>query len=143
MYVSFGYAGVAPFRRAMRPEIFFARPVLAARLMAAEGNSLAARRFLFSVRLPELSASAQFDWLGLAQEILSPQELANELARRAHAGVVPPEIRKAVLDAVIKAGSQSQAVQVWQAFFSLSADIVKESSSNSTLIDIFSKATKF
>jgi tetratricopeptide (TPR) repeat protein len=117
MYVQFGYAGVAPFRRALRPEVLLERPVLAARLMAAERNPLAARRFLFSVHLPDLSASAQFDWLGLAQEILSPQELSNELARRAYAGAVPSELRKAVLDAVIRVDSQPQIAEVWQAFF--------------------------
>jgi hypothetical protein len=117
MYVQFGYEGVAPIRRALRPEVLLSRPVLAARLMAAERNPLAARRFLFSVRLPDLSASAQFDWLGLAQEILSPQELANELARRAQVQAIPPEIRKAVLDVVIKAGFQPHTAQVWQAFF--------------------------
>lgn len=117
MYVEFGYAGVAPFRRALRPEVLRSRPVLAARLMADERNPLAARRFLFSVRLPELSARAQFDWLGLAQEILSPQELGDELARRAHAGAIPPEMRKAALDVVIRLASQPQIMEVWQAFF--------------------------
>ena len=117
MYVQFGYAGVAPLRNALRPDVLLARPVLAARLMADEKNPLAARRFLFSVHLPELSASAQFHWLGLAQEILSPKELGDELARRAHAGAIPPELRKAVLDVVISGAFQPQMMEVWQAFF--------------------------
>ncbi len=117
MYGQFGYGGVAPFRKMLRADVLLARPVLASRLMAVEQNSLAARRFLFVARLPELSASAQFDWLALAKELLSPQELVNELARRARSGAVPPEIRKAVLDAVISVGSQPQTMEVWRAFF--------------------------
>lgn len=139
MYAEFGYAGVAPFRRSLRPEILLARPVLAARLMAAERNPLVARRFLFSVHLPELSASAQLDWLDLAQEILSPQELGDELAHRAHAGAIPPEIRKSVLDAVIKVGSQPRTAQVWQSFFGQSTSILQRPFSKSVAIVIASK----
>jgi hypothetical protein len=117
MYGQFGYAGVAPFRRTIRPEVFRSRPVLAARLMAAEGNRLAARRFLFAAHLPHLSARAQFDWLGLAQEILSAQELGDVLARRALAGAIPPELQKAVLDILINVDMQPQMAVAWQAFF--------------------------
>ena len=116
MYVQFGYAGVAPIRWALRSEVLLSKPVLAARLMAAERNPLAARRFLFSVRLPDLSASAQFDWLDLARQILSRRELCEELAFRAQAGAVPPELRKAVLDELIQFGSQPQIAAAWHVF---------------------------
>lgn len=117
MFNRFGYAGVAPYRNTLRPKVLAARPVLAARLLAIEKNPLAARRFLLSARLPALSASAQFAWLDLAQQMLPPQELGYELARRARAHAIPPELQKAVLDTMVRGGSQAQRMSVWQAFF--------------------------
>jgi tetratricopeptide (TPR) repeat protein len=120
MFNRFGYAGVAPFRTGLRHSVLNARPVLAARLFTIEKNPLAARRYLLSARLPAISAGAQFEWLDLAQQILPPQELGYELARRAHAGAIPPELRKAVLDTMVRQGSQTQLVSVWRAFFNTS-----------------------
>jgi tetratricopeptide (TPR) repeat protein len=117
MYNQMGYAGIAPFRYAIGPRVLMIRPVLAARLFTVERNALAARRFLMATYLPEQSATARFEWLVLAQQMLSPRELGSELARRAQAGAIPPEMKRAILDAMPRDGSRQQTMAVWQSFF--------------------------
>jgi len=112
-----GYRGIAPFRYAIGPRVLLTRPVFAARLLAMERNTLAARRLLMSVDLPSQSARARFEWLALAREMLSPEELGSELARRAQTGTIPPEMKRAVLEAALQVGSQPQIMAIWHSFF--------------------------
>ena len=131
MYDEFGYAGVAPFRSAlqMQPEIFSARPVFAARLLLVEHNQLLARHFLLTARLPDLSAKARYDWLAMAQTVMSPHELAYELGRRARAGSIPPEMNRDVLNIAMRGGSQPQMVALWESFFDVGRPIVMKARS--------------
>ncbi|WP_442579608.1 tetratricopeptide repeat protein [Mesorhizobium sp. ASY16-5R] len=117
MYDQLGYVGIAPFRYAIGPRVLLIRPVFAARLFTVERNALAARRFLMATYLPDQQAKARFEWLAMAQEMLSPQELGSELARRAQAGAIPPEMKRAILDAMPRDGSRQQTMAVWQSFF--------------------------
>lgn len=117
MFDHMGYAGVAPFRPSLGPGVMALRPVLAARLLLAERNELAARHFLMTTYLPSQSSTARFQWLALAEQLLAPQELGAELAQRAQDGSIPPEMKRAVLDAIMKVGSQAQIMTVWHAFF--------------------------
>jgi hypothetical protein len=117
MYDQMGYRGIAPFRYAIGPRVLLARPVFAARLLALERNTLAARRLLMSVDLPSQSARARFEWLALARQMLSPKELGTELARRAQTGTIPPEMKRAVLETALQVCSQPHIMAIWQSFF--------------------------
>jgi tetratricopeptide (TPR) repeat protein len=117
MYDQMGYQGIAPFRYTIGPSVLLARPVFAARLLTVERNALAARRLLMTVDLPSQSASARLEWLALAKQMLSPEEFGSELARRAQAGTIPPEMKRAVLEAALQLRSQPQIMAIWQSFF--------------------------
>jgi hypothetical protein len=117
VYNQMGYAGIAPFRPMIGPRVLLIRPVFAARLFMAERNALAARRLLLATDLSVQSAAARFEWLALAQQVLAPQEFTMELAYRARLGTIPPEMKRAVLEAMLREGSQAQTMAVWHAFF--------------------------
>jgi hypothetical protein len=112
-----GYVGIAPFRSEIGPRVLLIRPVFAARLFTVEHNALAARRFLMATDLFAQSATARFEWLALAQQTLAPEELGSELARRARLGAIPPEMKRAVLEVMLREASQPQTMAVWHAFF--------------------------
>jgi len=117
MYDQMGYSGVAPFRHAISPQLLSRRPVLAARLLFEERNQLGARRFLMATDLREQSETARVEWLALARQLLSPQELDAELAWRGRAGAIPPDMRAAVLAILGRDGLQSRSMVAWHGLF--------------------------
>ncbi|MCG6114051.1 MAG: hypothetical protein MEQ84_02535 [Mesorhizobium sp.] len=109
----FGQPALMPYRPALTPGILAARPLLAARLLLAEGNLHAARHYLLQADLEKLGQQLCTHWLPAAQAVLAPDQLLSEIVTRSGTGLMPDCLIRPALELAGRIGRNGEVLTIW------------------------------
>jgi len=113
-YARWGYDAIAPLRHLMTGELLLTQPLFAAGLSLHEQNPVAARYFLLHADVSDYDDDRAEIWSALAQETLSPSEIARDLIARWRAGRLSPALYPLLQKTAAASGSTSLAFDLFR-----------------------------
>lgn len=113
-YGRWSYEAIAPLRHLMTGELLATQPLFAADLSLHEGNLVAVRYFLLHADLSDYDDRHAAMWSELAQETLSPSEIAQDLIARWRAGRLSPALYPLLQKTAAASGSTSLAFDLFR-----------------------------
>lgn len=114
VYGRWSYEAIAPLRHLMTGELLATQPLFAADLSLHEGNLVAVRYFLLHADLSDYDDRHAAMWSELAQETLSPSEIAQDLIARWRAGRLSPALYPLLQKTAAASGSTSLAFDLFR-----------------------------
>jgi tetratricopeptide (TPR) repeat protein len=108
-----GYNGITAIRTRLTYDVLIANPLLGAQISLLERNATAAQYFLHAADLTQLSERDSRVWFTVAEQILSPPQVLDDLLDRARAHSLPSTLTGDTVALARQLGRQPQLKDLW------------------------------